>query len=75
MRVKLDQEAIKAIETLVNGQGGHQTLLLKLKGQFDCPYLSYDEEDYEKLKRYAYSYGQGGYQSRFKKILSCIEQE
>lgn len=75
MRVELDMEAIKAIETPINGEGGHQTLMRKLKEQFVCPHLSYDQEDYEKLVRYARDYGQGGYQSRFEKILSCIEKQ
>lgn len=69
---KLDSNAIEALGKEVNGSGGHQSLMNKLKAQ--CDYiLKYDDNDLEKLKRYSREYGDGGFQDRFKAILSCIE--
>ena len=69
---KLDSNAKEALGKEVNGSGGHQSLMNKLKAQ--CDYiLKYDDNDLEKLKRYSREYGDGGFQDRFKAILSCIE--
>ncbi len=72
--VKLDQKAIEALGKEVNGSGGHQSLMNKLKAQCDGYILKYDDNDLEKLKRYSGEYGDGGFQDRFKAILSCIDK-
>lgn len=70
--VQLSQEAIEALSKSVNGDGGHQALLRKLQRQCNGGTLELYEDDLEKLRRYSEDYGDGGYQSRFKAILSCI---
>lgn len=71
--VILDQQAMDLLMKEVNGTGGHQSLLRKLQGQVADTKLKYDEEDIEKIERYARDYGKGGFQDRFKAILECIE--
>lgn len=70
--VVLNNEAVEAINKPVNGIGGHQQLMNKLKSQLNGIKLKYDEDDFEKLQRYANDYGQGGFQGRFKAVLKCI---
>jgi hypothetical protein len=70
--VVLNNEAVDAINKPVKGIGGHQQLMNKLKSQLNGAKLKYDEDDLEKLQRYANDYGQGGFQGRFKAILKCI---
>ena len=74
--VKLDQKAIEDLNKGVNGDGGHQNLMKKLKGQYDSGngVLKYDDDDLEKLRRYSSEYGSGGFQDRFKAILACIDK-
>lgn len=74
--IKLDDNAKKQLLKAVNGDGGHQSLMNKLKTQYDHSnkILKCDDNDLEKLKRYANEYGNGGFQTRFKAILSCVEK-
>ena len=67
--VKLNQNAIDALNKEVNGNGGHQNLMKKLKGQYDSSngVLKYDDNDLEKIRRYSIQY-------RFKAILACIDK-
>lgn len=72
--VKLEKLAIEALSKEVNGSGGSQKLLAKLKAQFNSnDILEYGDEDLRKLKQYSsYDCG-GGFEYRFKAILVCIE--
>ncbi|WP_270968403.1 hypothetical protein [Campylobacter upsaliensis] len=73
-KVILNQEAVDLLTKPVNGDGGHQKLLTKLQSQCgNANVLTYDNDDLEKIKRYAENYGEGGFQNRFKAILKCIE--
>lgn len=75
-RVKLNDNAIEELNKPISGKGGNQDFLKKLKSQYDHndKILEYDDNDLEKLKRYANEYGNGGFQTRFKAILSCVEK-
>ena len=73
MEVILDPQAMDLLRKEVNGTGGHQSLLRRLQKQLTGTKLKYDDEDFEKIKSYAYDYGKGGFQDRFKAILKCIE--
>ncbi|MGX2973301.1 hypothetical protein [Helicobacter sp. T3_23-1059] len=74
--VKLDTKAIDALSKAVNGNGGHQNLMEKLKRQYDSGngVLEYDDDDLEKLRIYSSKYGGGGFQDRFQAILACIDK-
>lgn len=69
-QVKLTDEALDALNKPLNGRGGWQNFIKKLQGQCNIGILSYNDDDFEKIKKCAD--GNGGYQGRFKKILSCI---
>ncbi|TQR56569.1 hypothetical protein [Campylobacter troglodytis] len=71
----LDSSAKEALDKAVNGSGGSQIFLIKLKAQCSSEnILQYDDEDLRKLKQYSsYDCG-GGFEDRFKAILSCIEK-
>lgn len=49
----------------------HQNFLRRLQKQFNEieGTLKLNNSDVEKLKRYSYEYGEGGFQDRFKAIL------
>lgn len=72
--VRLNDEADAELMKPINGQGGHQSLLEKLRSQYDpeTRILIYSDEDRGKMNRYANDYENGGYQNRFKAILKCI---
>ena len=51
--------------------GGFQSLLVKLQGQLDpdtCVLLL-DDDDLERIPRYAYDYGQGGWEDSLERIF------
>lgn len=56
------------------GQGGFQTLLRKIRGQYSeqkeelCLY----QDDIERIYRYAYEYGRGGFQDRIQKVIERL---
>lgn len=73
--VHLSQSALNAINEEVRGRGGFQTLMRKLQQeQLNGTELDYNDDDLEKIKRYAKGYNNGGYQNKFKEILKCIEK-
>ena len=51
--------------------GGYQSLLVKMQNQLDqdTNRLELDDQDLERIPRYAYCYGQGGWESRLRKIF------
>jgi hypothetical protein len=66
-----DDEADALMEPL-GGQGGFQSFLSRLQRNFS-PYegtVSITPEDLERIKRYAFGYGNGGWEGRLKAIFS-----
>lgn len=48
----------------INGRGGFQALLRKLRSQLVNDQLIMHDADLERLSRYSFSYGGGGFQAR-----------
>jgi hypothetical protein len=64
VEIELDHLALARLLRPVNGQGGFQQLLRKLQSQLNGSILTINADDAEKLERYSYSYGLGGFQDR-----------
>jgi len=66
----LTQAEMAEIQKSINGQGGHQTLMRKLRGQLNqqTGEITLTDADIGKIMRYA-DYSQGGFQDRFKKAF------
>ncbi len=67
-------EDIQPILEEQTGQGGFQTLLRKMKDQYSEQREEFylDREDIERLYRYAYEYGRGGFQDRIQVLLEKL---
>jgi len=71
--VRLAADEVAEVSKPVNGQGGMQDLLRSLipritpKGD-----LSLSPDEVERIRRYATAYGGGGFENRFKLILSHL---
>lgn len=67
MRIQLTPAEVERYQRPVRGQGGFQTLLRRIARQIspDC-ILEISEGDLERLIRYSFEYGQGGFQERTK---------
>lgn len=66
MKIQLSAAELSRISRPVRGQGGFQSLLRKLQKQLDGALLEVSEADLERLVRYSFEYGQGGFQERTK---------
>ena len=66
MKIQLSSAELRRIDRPVRGQGGFQSLLRKLQKQLDGDLLEVSEVDLERLLRYSFEYGQGGFQERTK---------
>lgn len=64
MQVQLSSSAAARLDRPVSGNGGFQQLLRKLQLQRDGGQLVLDDGDLERLQRYSYAYGSGGFQDR-----------
>jgi hypothetical protein len=64
MQIQLGSSAAARLSRPINGRGGFQHLLRKLRTQVDGDQLTVDQRDIERLRRYSYSYGPGGFQDR-----------
>lgn len=60
----LSPSAIAKIQRPVRGRGGFQTLLRRLQKQIQGDTLTLSDDDLEKLIRYSYQYGEGGFEDR-----------
>lgn len=67
-------EDIQPILEEQTGQGGFQTLLRKMKDQYSEQREEFflDKDDIERLYRYAYEYGRGGFQDRIQVLLEKL---
>ena len=66
MRMQLNDDEYERFRRPVRGQGGFQTLLHRIQSGInpDTKVLEISEEDLEKLIRYSFDYGDGGFQGR-----------
>lgn len=70
--IRLTTEDLTFLERPVNGEGGYQTLLRRLKASLAGPDLVVDDETIEQMRRYAGKYGSGGFQARLRELLDSI---
>lgn len=71
--VQLDPDEVVEIRRPVNGQGGMQDLLRELQGRLtSIGTIQISAEEIERIKRYAGSYGEGGFQNRLRLILEKL---
>ncbi len=73
----LTQDEFYLLNTIINGQGGFQSLQKKLLSQIDQQLkITLYEDDIERICRYIKDYGTGGAQTRFLNIfrnyLPCL---
>jgi hypothetical protein len=67
MKIQLSPAEIARYSRPVRGRGGFQTLLRRIAKQISpSGVLTVSEADLEKLLRYSFQYGQGGFQDRTK---------
>lgn len=66
MTIKLNAAEASILNTPDQGIGGFQSLMAKLKAQYNpiTKYITLDEEDLERIPRYAFDYQNGGWQGR-----------
>ena len=74
MRIQLSDTEVERYLRPVRGRGGFQTLLRRLRTQIDrtAGVLEISADDLEKLIRYSFEYGQGGFQDRTKPTVPRI---
>ena len=68
MRMQLNEEEFERFSRPVRGHGGFQTLLRNIQNGIDpdTQVLDISEGDLERLIRYSFNYGDGGFQGRTK---------
>jgi hypothetical protein len=65
MNIQLSPAEVARYQRPVRGRGGFQTLLRRISKQISARgALEISEDDLEKLLRYSFEYGQGGFQDR-----------
>jgi hypothetical protein len=69
--IVLSQDAENTLKQPIEGKGGFQSLLEKLRNQynFSTRNLALDKDSLERVKRYAKKYGGGGWEERLKNIF------
>lgn len=74
--VTLTPEEIELVTRPIAGLGGHQGLLLRLVPRVarSTGRLELSWEDIMRVRTYAASYGNGGFQDRFRAIVSALER-
>ncbi len=62
----------------IEGEGGHQILLREILLQWDPiehPMLAVEPSMLRKAEKFAYDYGSGGYQTRFRTLISAARRQ
>ena len=74
MKIQLTKEDMEQFRRPINGNGGFQTLLRRLRAQINPQTNELDlrESDMEKIERYSSQYGLGGFQDRIKQATGRI---
>lgn len=69
MKIQLTEGEAAKFRKPVNGRGGFQTLLRRVQKNIDANnVLEVSQADLEKIVKYFFSYGQGGFQERAKPL-------
>jgi hypothetical protein len=67
---RLRRDELAVVRRPVEGQGGMQSFLRALNPRIqDDGTLSLSTEEFERVRKYAEDYGEGGFQERFRIIL------
>jgi hypothetical protein len=66
MKIELSNLEVARISKPVKGRGGFQSLLRRIQNQIHGNILEASDGDIEKLVRYSFHYGQGGFQEQVK---------
>jgi len=66
MKIQLNDRELARIQQPVKGRGGFQTLLRRIQKNINGNTLDASVSDIEKLVRYSFEYGQGGFQEQVK---------
>ena len=75
---RLDSEQLETLRRPINGDGGFQTLLRRVRSgvDFGNSRVEISDEDWQKLESYGTSYGGGGFQERIlNAILSATKED
>jgi hypothetical protein len=70
LKITLTPKALARLTRPVSGKGGFQSLLRKLQRQIEGVVLTVYPEDVERLIRYSFEYGRGGFQERTKSPIA-----
>ena len=74
--VTLTPAEVAIVTRTIVGLGGHQGLLLRLVPRIGRDgRLELTADDVVRVRSYATSYGNGGYQDRFRAIVAALERE
>ena len=76
MRIQLAHEEAERFRPPIRGQGGFQSLLRRVRRNIDptTNVLDISEADLERLVRYSFEYGTGGFQGRTKRTARRVRQ-
>jgi hypothetical protein len=73
--VTLTPAEVEILRRPVVGTGGHQGLLNALVPRIDHDgRIDVEDDELQRAARYAYAYGGGGYQGRFKTLLAAARR-
>lgn len=75
MQIQLNDDEVAALQQPINGQGGFQSLLHRLVSNLDVVTgrLVLTDIDLEQLPRYAFDYGNGGWENRLVNVFGrCL---
>ena len=73
MKIQLSPSEVKLFTRPIRGRGGFQTFLRKIAKQIsDSGELTISNTDLEKMVRYSFKYGQGGFQARTRKTAGKV---
>jgi len=73
--MQLEAAELELLGRTLEGDGGHQRLLRDIINRLGKHgELRLEDEELQKVARYAYRYGGGGYQDRFKAVLAAARR-
>jgi hypothetical protein len=77
MIVRLNSDEVAELrrqDVSTKGNGGWQSLIVALQAKLSptTPELQLDNDDIERISRYAFDYGNGGWENRLQKIFGRI---